>query len=113
MQMERKPQQQTLSIRISESLREFLERSKRVISAGREDFVSTSDVAKILLESAKDEGLDYPVGSRGPWQCAHRGSGCNSKKVESRAAPLAGRVDLYGAIYPDCLRRVDRGSPCA
>ena len=57
--MERKPQQQTLSIRISESLREFLERSKRVISAGREDFVSTSDVAKILLESAKDEGLDY------------------------------------------------------
>jgi len=57
--VERKPQQQTLSIRISESLREFLERSKQVISAGRDESVSTSDVAKILLESAKDDGLDY------------------------------------------------------
>jgi hypothetical protein len=57
--MDRKPQQQTLSIRISESLREFLERSKQVIAAGRNEFVSTSDVAKILLESAKDDGLDY------------------------------------------------------
>ena len=56
--MDRKPQQQTLSIRISDSLREFLERSKKVIAAGRTDFVSTSDVAKILLESAKDDGLD-------------------------------------------------------
>lgn len=56
--MQRKPQQQTLSIRISESLREFLEHTKQVISAGRSDFVSTSDVAKILLESAKDDGLD-------------------------------------------------------
>jgi hypothetical protein len=57
--MARKPQQQTLSIRISDSLREFLERSKKVIAAGRNDSVSTSDVAKILLESAKDDGLDY------------------------------------------------------
>jgi hypothetical protein len=57
--MERKPQQQTLSIRISESLREFLERSKKVIAVGRAESVSTSDVAKILLESAKDDGLDY------------------------------------------------------
>jgi hypothetical protein len=56
--VERKPQQQTLSIRISESLREFLERSKQVISSGRQETVSTSDVAKILLESAKDERLD-------------------------------------------------------
>lgn len=57
--MERKPQQQTLSIRISDSLREFLERSKKVISAGRNESVSTSDVAKILLESAKDDRLDF------------------------------------------------------
>jgi hypothetical protein len=56
--VDRKPQQQTLSIRISDSLREFLERSKQVISAGRRDTVSTSDVAKILLESAKDDRLD-------------------------------------------------------
>lgn len=56
--MERKPQQQTLSIRVSDALREFLERSKQVISAGRGESVSTSDVAKILLESAKDDRLD-------------------------------------------------------
>ena len=57
--MERKPQQQTLSIRISDALREFLERSKQVISNGRGESVSTSDVAKILLESARDDRLDF------------------------------------------------------
>src|SRR5579863_2218344 len=57
--MERKPQQQTLSIRISDTLREFLERSKQVISNGRGEQVSISDVAKTLLESAKDDRLDF------------------------------------------------------
>jgi hypothetical protein len=57
--MERKPQQQTLSIRISDSLREFLERSKEVISAGRGESVSLSDVAKVLLESAREDRLDF------------------------------------------------------
>jgi hypothetical protein len=55
----RKPQQQTLSIRVSEALRDFLERSKQIISSGRGESVSTSDVAKILLESAKDDRLDF------------------------------------------------------
>jgi len=54
-----KPQQQTLSIRISETLREYLERAKQVISNGRDEFISISDVAKLLLESAKDERLDF------------------------------------------------------
>jgi len=57
--MERKPQQQTLSIRISDTLREFLERTKQILSNGRGGPVSTSDVAKILLESAKENGLDF------------------------------------------------------
>jgi hypothetical protein len=57
--MERKPQQQTLSIRISDTLREFLERSRQILSTGRGDSVSTSDVAKILLESAKGDRLDF------------------------------------------------------
>jgi multidrug efflux pump subunit AcrB len=57
--MERKPQQQTLSIRVSDSLREFLERSKQVISAGRGESVSLSDVAKVLLESAREDRLDF------------------------------------------------------
>jgi len=56
--MERKPQQQTLSIRITDTLRDFLERSRLVLSLGRGESVSTSDVAKILLESAKDDRLD-------------------------------------------------------
>ena len=59
MSMQRKPQQQTLSIRISDSLREFLERSKRVVSNGRGESVSISDIAKSLLESAKDDRLDF------------------------------------------------------
>jgi hypothetical protein len=57
--MERKPQQQTLSIRISDALREFLERSRKVVANGRGESVSTSDVAKMLLESAKDDRLDF------------------------------------------------------
>ena len=57
--MERKPQQQTLSIRISETLREFLERYKNVLSTGRGEAVSTSDAAKFLLESAKDDPSDF------------------------------------------------------
>ena len=56
--MERKPQQHTLSIRITDTLRDFLERSRHVLSLGRGESVSTSDVAKILLESAKDDRLD-------------------------------------------------------
>ena len=57
--MERKAQQQTLSIRISDALREYLERAKTVMSSSRGDSVSTSDVAKMLLESAKDDRLDH------------------------------------------------------
>ena len=47
--MERKAQQQTLSIRISDALREYLERAKNVMSSSRGEGVSTSDVAKMLL----------------------------------------------------------------
>ena len=57
--MQRKPQQQTLSIRISESLRTFLELSKGTITAARGGPVSISDVAKLLLESARDDRLDF------------------------------------------------------
>jgi hypothetical protein len=57
--MERKPQQQTLSIRISNTLRNFLEESKDVIANERHESVSISDVAKVLLESARDDRLDF------------------------------------------------------
>ena len=54
-----KPQQQTLSTRIPESLREFLELSRKFITDGNRDTVSISDVAKLLLESAKQDRLDF------------------------------------------------------
>ena len=57
----RRPQQQTLSIRVSATLRQFLERARLVISNGRGEGVSTSDVAKLLLESAVDDGLDHRI----------------------------------------------------
>jgi hypothetical protein len=56
--MKRKPQQQTLSVRISETLREYLDSARDVISHSRGESVSTSDVAKMLLELAKGNRLD-------------------------------------------------------
>ena len=56
--MERKVQQQTLSIRVPESLRNYLERAKAVLSDNVNESVSTSDAAKFLLESARDDRLD-------------------------------------------------------
>lgn len=55
----RKPQQQTLSIRISEPLREYLEQAKEFVTDFRGEAVSISDVAKLLLESAKQDRLDF------------------------------------------------------
>ena len=54
-----KPQQQTLSIRVPESLREFLELAREFIAGLRGEAVSVSDVAKFLLESAMQDRLDF------------------------------------------------------
>ena len=56
--MERKIQQHTLSIRVPETLRNYLERARVVLSGNANRDVSTSDVAKFLLESARDDRLD-------------------------------------------------------
>ena len=56
--MKRKPQQQTLSVRISEGLRTYLERARETMSSAQGESVSTSDVAKMLLERAKEDRLD-------------------------------------------------------
>jgi len=52
------PQQQTLSIRISEALREYLERARRVLSNGRGSSASISEIAKMLLEQARNNPID-------------------------------------------------------
>lgn len=51
------PQQQTLSVRIGDALRRRLERTRQLASKGGET-VSTSEIAKQLLESARDERLE-------------------------------------------------------
>jgi hypothetical protein len=54
--MERKIQQQTLSIRVPETLRSYLERARVVLSGNANRDVSMSDVAKFLL------GLSATIG---------------------------------------------------
>jgi hypothetical protein len=51
--------QQNLAIRIPESMRDFLELSREFITNSRGEAVSTSDIAKLLLESPKQGRLDF------------------------------------------------------
>ncbi len=53
-----KPQQQTLSVRISEVLRQRLERAKQLMASKTGESVSTSEIAKQLLESAREDRLE-------------------------------------------------------
>lgn len=53
-----KPQQQTLSVRISDTLRQRLERAKYLRASTTGARVSLSDVAKQLLESAREDRLE-------------------------------------------------------
>ncbi len=52
------PQQQTLSLRISEALREYLEHARGALSNGRGAPASISEVAKMLLEQARNNPVD-------------------------------------------------------
>jgi hypothetical protein len=52
------PQQQTLSVRISEGMRKRLERARQQTASATGEPVSTSEIAKQLLESATDNRLD-------------------------------------------------------
>ena len=54
----RKPQQHTLSVRISDTLRLRLERAKRLMVSTTGKRVSTSAVAKQLPESAREDRLE-------------------------------------------------------
>jgi hypothetical protein len=56
--VERPQQQQTLSVRISEALRQRLERAKKMMSSRTGESVSTSEIAKQLLESAREDRLE-------------------------------------------------------
>jgi hypothetical protein len=56
--MQRKPQQQTLSLRISPELRNYLERAREVFASHHQESVSTAEVCKLLLDSAIADHLD-------------------------------------------------------
>src|SRR5713101_7854207 len=51
-------QQQTLSVRISEALRQRLDRAKKLMSSRTGESVSTSEIAKQFLESAREDRLE-------------------------------------------------------
>jgi hypothetical protein len=53
-----KPQQQTLSVRIDEPLRQRLELARQLATARTGEPVSTSEIAKQFLESARDDRLE-------------------------------------------------------
>jgi hypothetical protein len=52
------PQTETLSLRISESLRHRLKQIRDLVSRRKGESVSTSEIAKQLLESAREERLE-------------------------------------------------------
>ena len=56
--MTEKPQQQTLSMRIDDGLRRRLERARQLTSAKTGEPISTSEIAKQFLESARDDRLE-------------------------------------------------------
>lgn len=51
-------QSQTLSLRISEELRKRLEEIRKLTALRKGENVSTSEIAKQLLESAREERLE-------------------------------------------------------
>ena len=55
---ERPLQQQTISLRISDALRARLDRAKELMSSKTGEAVTTSDVAKQFLESAREDRLE-------------------------------------------------------
>src|ERR1700674_4750973 len=56
--MTNRPQQHTLSVRISDTLRLRLERAKQLMASRTGTRVSTSAIAKQLLESAREDRLE-------------------------------------------------------
>ena len=56
--MPKKPQQQTLSVRIDDPLRRRLERARQLSASKTGEAVSTSEIAKRFLEAARDDRLE-------------------------------------------------------
>jgi len=66
------PQTQTLSLRISEGLRKRLDHIRKVTSLRKGEDVSTSEIAKQLLESSPADRLEVTELIREPTECLLR-----------------------------------------
>jgi hypothetical protein len=53
-----KPQQQTISVRVSDGLRRRVEHAKQIVANATGELVSISDVARRFLEAAQDESVE-------------------------------------------------------
>jgi hypothetical protein len=73
------PQQPVISIRISEALRLRLERLKEILSHKTGETVSTSEAAKQLLESAREDRLEVAELLANPTNCLQQAR----RKVET------------------------------
>ena len=82
--------QPVISIRISEELRSRLETLKEVIALKTGQTVSTSEAAKQLLESARDDRLELANLLTEPTDSLLKIRG----KARSKAAAIPGRMDL-------------------
>ncbi len=87
------PQTQTLSLRISEGLRKRLEHIREVTALRKGESVSTSEVAKQLLESSPTDRLEVAELLREPTECLLR----IRKKCEAHQ-PLT-RADWTALAY--------------
>ncbi len=130
--MSKKPQQQTLSVRIDDSLRRRLEQARQLSASKTGEPVSTSEIAKRFLEAARDDRLDVvdlladPTGSliqirrkgeaglvlsRAEWTTlAHfvrHGVEAPTQREVSRES-LVGVLDAFQAVYDLRATPVDR-----
>ena len=85
-----RPQQQTLSVRISDSMRKRLERARQQTASTTGEPISTSEIAKQLLESSRDNRLDVADLLEEPTQTSSplpRSRMCGSAARFTRWAP--------------------------
>ena len=88
------PQQQVLSIRVNEAFRYRLEHLKKVHFLQTGESVSTSEVAKLLLESARDDRLEFVKLAAAPMK-----SLLNARRKLESGLPLSQTEWMLVAYY--------------
>ena len=97
-------QQQTLSLRISDALHARLERAKELMSSKTGESVSTSEVAKQLLESAREDRFEAADLMAKPTESLLQ----IRRKGEAQHILSRGRVDTARALCAEGIRNLFR-----